>query len=77
MVDPLFVYHIDHRSGDAEGISVEDDAYPLLNPSVVRSFAEGGASGVMSEVAALSEEMGLVEMNEGPPPLDEMAARLR
>ena len=76
-VDPVFVYHVDHRTEGAEGI--EPDAYPLVNPAVVRSFAEGGGgrSDVMSEVAALSEELSLGTAGEGPPPLDEMAARLR
>jgi very-short-patch-repair endonuclease len=76
-VEPVFVYPIDDSNQGSSSLHFGSADFPMLNPGVVRAFAEEGGVSLMGEIAQLSEELGLGTVSEGAPSIDDLVDKLR
>lgn len=74
-VDPVLLWTIEIPEKTGEPYRFTDDL-PIPNFSVLRTMAMGDASAVVEEAARLDEELGLNNLLEDRPEIDELIERL-
>ena len=73
VLQPLFVYEVDHDS--VQELKVADADFPLVNPSAIRSLTAADGPAVAAEALSLGTDLGMAEWGTGAEP-DEMLLRL-
>jgi very-short-patch-repair endonuclease len=72
-LDPVLLWTVSVQDGLP---SLSDEA-PILNFSVLRSLCVAGNTNYLEESAQLADELGIAEISDEPPDMDELVARLR
>jgi very-short-patch-repair endonuclease/tetratricopeptide (TPR) repeat protein len=72
-LDPVLLWTVSVQDGVP---SLSDEA-PVLNFSVLKSLCVAGNTNYLEESAQLAEELGIAELSEEPPDVDELVSRLR
>ena len=75
-VEPLFLHTFEEDSSDRRAPPTLFDEYPQVNLRAFKNLLQSEAGSVMEEVASLQEELGLTDVAEGAPDVDELVHRL-
>ena len=76
MVDPIFLFPLHHNDNNRYAEPTLGEELPFLNFSVLKSFIHIGSGNLMDESIQLSEELGLNNIDNDLPEIDELVARL-